>query len=213
MTDCPRADVRDVLPDWVHGTLDAATHATVSSHVARCAECRAEAEMLRGMRAVLRAAPVVDTARIAGAVRQARSRQRLFTPWRAGIGVVALAASLVAAAVLVRNEPRGAPGAGAGLPIATAPSGSAPHVVDSLPALQGSSRAPQAASAESASTLGPSQASSPRAGAAAELSMGGGIGDLADDDLEALLVQLDRVDALPHETPEPVVTTLTEGRS
>lgn len=36
MTDCPRADMRDLLPDLMHGALDAAARAEVERHVMTC---------------------------------------------------------------------------------------------------------------------------------------------------------------------------------
>ncbi|HEX6807774.1 MAG TPA: zf-HC2 domain-containing protein, partial [Gemmatimonadaceae bacterium] len=60
MTDCSRGDMRDLLPDLLHERLDAATRAEVTRHVASCAECRAEVELLRSMRSALAPAPRVD---------------------------------------------------------------------------------------------------------------------------------------------------------
>jgi len=42
MTDCPRGDMRDLLPDLVHEQLDAATRAEVARHVASCRACAEE---------------------------------------------------------------------------------------------------------------------------------------------------------------------------
>ncbi|HEU4643093.1 MAG TPA: zf-HC2 domain-containing protein, partial [Gemmatimonadaceae bacterium] len=71
MTDCPRGDVRDLLPDLLHDRLDADARAEVERHVARCPECAAELELLRAMRGALSRAPMVDAAAIAAAVARA----------------------------------------------------------------------------------------------------------------------------------------------
>ncbi|MEP6690863.1 MAG: zf-HC2 domain-containing protein [Gemmatimonadaceae bacterium] len=72
MTDCPRGDIRDVLPDLVHGHLDPVQRAQVERHVAGCADCTAEVELLRAMRGVLDAgAPAVDVGKIVAAIRSA----------------------------------------------------------------------------------------------------------------------------------------------
>ena len=59
MTDCPRADVRDLLPDFLHGTLAPEARAAVAEHVAGCAACSAELGVLRAARAVMHRAPLV----------------------------------------------------------------------------------------------------------------------------------------------------------
>jgi anti-sigma factor RsiW len=69
MTDCPNGDTRDQLPDYVHERLDAAARARVAAHVATCASCAAEVELLGTARRVLTAAaPRVDIARIVAAL-------------------------------------------------------------------------------------------------------------------------------------------------
>src|SRR5947209_7568668 len=60
MTDCPDAEIRDRLPDLLHDRLDASTRAAVEAHVAGCADCRAELELLRG----IQSAHVVRTPRV-----------------------------------------------------------------------------------------------------------------------------------------------------
>ncbi|HKV51622.1 MAG TPA: zf-HC2 domain-containing protein, partial [Gemmatimonadaceae bacterium] len=60
--------MRDLLPDLLNERLDAATRAEVARHVASCAECAAELELVRAMRSALAPAPRVDVARIAAAV-------------------------------------------------------------------------------------------------------------------------------------------------
>ena len=71
MVDCPRDDVRDLLPDLVHDQLEAEARVRVEQHITDCAECAAELELLRALRATAFATPDVNVDRIAAAVRDA----------------------------------------------------------------------------------------------------------------------------------------------
>ncbi|CAN5125866.1 hypothetical protein BH23GEM2_BH23GEM2_04500 [soil metagenome] len=69
MRDCVNAEVRDRLPELVHGLLEAAERAGVESHVAGCPDCAAEAALIRRAAGVITlAAPRVDSSRIAAAL-------------------------------------------------------------------------------------------------------------------------------------------------
>ena len=78
MSECTNGEMRDLLPELVNGRLDAEQQLAVEAHVAECAECAAEVTLLRSLRPALMSAPVVDTHRIAAAVRAqtAAPRQR-----------------------------------------------------------------------------------------------------------------------------------------
>ena len=67
MRDCSNADMRDRLPDLLHGQLSAAQEAAVRAHVDACAECRAELAVLTLARSAA-VAPRPDVSRIAGAI-------------------------------------------------------------------------------------------------------------------------------------------------
>jgi hypothetical protein len=61
MNDCPNAEIRDRLPDLLHDRLDVSTRAAVMAHVDDCVDCRAELELLKGVRGVMVArTPRVD---------------------------------------------------------------------------------------------------------------------------------------------------------
>jgi hypothetical protein len=107
MTDCPRAEIRDVLPDWVNGSLDESSAADVAEHVATCAACAEETELLRALRGVLVREPHIDVRRVAGSVTArtlggavaARPRR-----WSGPVfGGVAIAASAVFLAILLQS--------------------------------------------------------------------------------------------------------------
>jgi len=69
MIECPRGDIRDLLPDLLHDRLSAATRAEVEHHVAECTACAAELELLDAMRSALSRPGGVDVNRIVAAVR------------------------------------------------------------------------------------------------------------------------------------------------
>ena len=176
MTDCPRGGMRDLLPDWLHGTLAPTVREAVRAHVAGCAACAAEVEMLRTARAVMDRAPAVDVARIAAAVRSgADGGAGAIAPRRrrsAGMTLAAgIAAAVLAVAIVMAEFRSGGTSARSGEPSAA-----------DTPAREGV----------------------PAGG----LQMGGGLADLADDELRTLLDQLERVDALPPDTPEPIGVTI-----
>ena len=58
MSECERSEIRDRLPEYVHGTLGAAERVAIEAHLAGCGSCRAEVALLRTMRqAMLRRTP------------------------------------------------------------------------------------------------------------------------------------------------------------
>jgi hypothetical protein len=68
MVDCPRDDIRDLLPDLVHDQLEPAERVRVEQHLVDCELCAAELELLRSLRATAFATPDVDVDSIARAV-------------------------------------------------------------------------------------------------------------------------------------------------
>lgn len=64
MTDCPNVTMREMLPELVNDRLAADARTQVEAHIASCAECRAEVELLRQVRAAA-PSPRIDAARIA----------------------------------------------------------------------------------------------------------------------------------------------------
>ncbi len=67
--ECLNEEMRDRLPALVHGTLSSVDEARVRAHVAGCAECGAEVALLETARRVLVArGPRIETATIVAAV-------------------------------------------------------------------------------------------------------------------------------------------------
>ncbi|HUF29248.1 MAG TPA: zf-HC2 domain-containing protein [Gemmatimonadaceae bacterium] len=162
MTDCPRADIRDLLPDWVNGSLEREAAGDVVEHLTTCASCSEEADLLSQLRAALSPEPVIDVRKVAETVvartssRGSRAGPR--TPWRGMVGGLAVAASVILGALLIQGERDTAGG-------------------------------------EQFQAHG------------AELPVAGGLADLEEDQLEALLVQLDAMEALPQTSTAPAIIT------
>jgi anti-sigma factor RsiW len=118
MLDCPNAEVRDRLPDLVHGQLAGEELAEVERHVAACAACAAELALIREVRSSLRAEtevrPSIVAASVRSRLRPAGSARRVGgsrfsrgVQWRVAAGI----ALLIGASYLATTV---APGAGDG---------------------------------------------------------------------------------------------------
>lgn len=93
MRDCPNAQVRDALPDLMHGTLPPQRLADVRAHVDGCDACRAELALLERVRRSVHS-PAMAVDRIVAKLPAYRRRPA----WRRMVDVPGLRA---AAAVLV----------------------------------------------------------------------------------------------------------------
>lgn len=162
MTDCPRSEIRDLLPDWVNGSLERDAAADVSEHLTTCAACRDEANLLGRLRVVLSPEPEIDVRRVAERVVERTSARggpvARGKSWRAVAGGLAIAASVVFGALLIQGEDD-------------------PAAVSDLRA------------------------------ANAELPVAGGLSGLEEEQLEALLVRLDAMEALPQTSTAPAIVT------
>jgi anti-sigma factor RsiW len=188
MSDCTNLEMRDLLPDLARGALSGPSRVALEAHLATCATCRAELELVRTAHGVLSAAPSVDTAGIVAAIARssalrrdatmavAQTRRRrasaVATPARRAWLAAASVVAIVGAAVLASDRER-TPGSFDLPPVVV-------HIDDPSPA------AP-VGSAQMPSTTG-------QPASRVELVMGGGVSDLADADLESLLEVLDDVD-------------------
>jgi hypothetical protein len=104
MTDCPNADIRDLLPDLLHGRLENGDRATVEAHLRDCADCRTELELLRGLRGAA-PAPRVDVSAIASAIPAYRAHRSWASPgWRIAAAIVFLAVGGSSVATLVQHR-------------------------------------------------------------------------------------------------------------
>lgn len=209
MPDCLRTDIRDVLPDWVHGSLDAGAAAAVANHVASCAACTAEAELLRAVRGVL-GEPRIDVDRIAAAVVERTAATR--TPvrsggqWRTVLGGLAVAASIALALLLVRENGERAP-VGPVASTDTTDTIPSPRIIVAMPD-DSMARIDTGGVGQSdtAPGIAPTLPDPEMRLAATEIQVTGGLADLEVDQLEALLQRLDTIEALPQTSPTPLFT-------
>lgn len=206
MNDCPNADIRDLLPDLVHGRLDAGVRSTVDRHVAGCSDCAAEVALLRDLRATLRRAPALDLSAIAAAVPAYRApAKRSWVGWRTAAAITMVVAG--GSSLLLLREKVGpdtvaighmpAPALGADVTVASTPPDSSPLAVGAEPVVSPAGQ----------STARPA-AQRPAVAEAGELAMAGGsLGDLSDRELADLLKDIESLDALPTVDVEQAVVS------
>lgn len=195
--ECRDEELRDLLPALAHGRLDASGRQRAEAHVASCAACAAELEIIRAARVAFARVPMVDTARIVAALPPAPLRPALRVErggaqpprrgwWATRSGALRIAAGIGAIAV-----------GGVGLKIATDDGAPVNVVRVEEPARP---TAPAVAP-----VAGPSRVASPGtvgSTVAGGMTFGGGVGDLSDDQLRALLADLDDLESVPSAEPE-----------
>jgi anti-sigma factor RsiW len=93
--------VREAYADVLHGALDAATATAVRTHLAGCAECRAEADVIDALYAAPQLVPPGLHERVARAVAVA-PRPRRFAPRHLAMAAT-VAAALIGGTVLLQS--------------------------------------------------------------------------------------------------------------
>ena len=179
MSDCLNVEIRELLPEYLNGTLSATRRAEVETHVAACAECADELAVLRLVREAYAEAPAVNVNAIVAALprsaarpamRTVQSGARVQRSWRRSHAFqIAAAVSFIALG---------------GISLAVARS----FFNGNVPAVE-------------RDTLVANGVETPA------ISFAGGVSDLGDEDLEALLTALETIEALPvTETSDPPLT-------
>jgi anti-sigma factor RsiW len=215
MNDCLNADIRDQLPDLLHDRLDASERAAVMAHVDACVDCRAELELLRGIHGMLVSqAPGVDVdavvralpARVAQPIRVA-PRRRVWTDWRIAAAVTVLAVGGGSFAVIRQGEVPTAADSGFASASSTGHTGQAAT----------DTSAPQGARAAADGAVRSANSSQQNTAASADDRNGLGttahLADLNERQLQALLDQIDQLQAVPITDPEPVTIRIDNKRS
>lgn len=190
MRDCINAEVRDRLPELVHGLLEGAEQSDVDAHVSECPDCAAEAALIRRAAGVMAlASPRMDAARIAAAL-PVRGVAAPGRPMWSG-GALRIAAALLIAVA----------GVGA-LQFATRDraTGDVARIDAPLPATGGERAIARPMTAPAA---GGAYATAQVAGRTG-LVLVGGIDALTLDQLEVLVSGVDALDAMPSADPEPL---------
>ena len=209
MSECTNSEVRDLLPLLASGG-HVPSSADVEAHVAACESCRDELELLRTARRALLRAPTMDAARIARAVpayartEQADaavipidSRRRKAPAWRIAAAALIVVASGTALAVRQAGDER-----------------SIVAAIDSpasaVPTAAGAAGQPSASAAAGiAAPGGVAPTTRTTADTSTEMTFGGGLADLSEEELVALLAALDDEDVLTPEEPDEVVPSLS----
>jgi predicted anti-sigma-YlaC factor YlaD len=60
MSECMEGEIREMLPDVLHGTLSPADRARIDAHLANCGPCRHELKALRAVHAAAVFTPSID---------------------------------------------------------------------------------------------------------------------------------------------------------
>jgi hypothetical protein len=198
MSDCANVEMRELLPELAAGTLDASARARVERHVIACLGCASELETLRLVRGAF-PAPAVDTQRIVAALPKpftgavavpTADPVKRWVDWRLAAALTMITVGGLSVAVVQR---RGADGTGvpidSGATAPVIPSGG--RAVD--PAGAAGGLGARWDTAGEPASRGSTQAASPRA----QLSFHGGVGELDDASIQALLGALDEIDRAP----------------
>ena len=209
MSDCDDVTSRDLLPDLMHDRLAPLVRASVEAHVAACADCAAELELLRAARASYARVPAIDTSRIAAAVMRETRRRPTRSVWQRPSWRIAAAISIISIGGLsVAVARRGVDDGGrrdSTMVAGARDTGSGVVASASTPAE--STGADDRARSDTA-TLAPGMAATP-----VRLTFGGELTDLSDDDLRTLIASVDRVEAAPAEEPEHITPFRSGGTS
>src|SRR5688572_12962040 len=107
MRDCPNAEMRDALPDLLHGTLPADRQRAVRAHLDSCEACRAELALLSRVRDAA-PAPAIATDRIVSSLPRYQGRPSRRSIARRPLLRIAAAVALLAggASLVLRNGER-----------------------------------------------------------------------------------------------------------
>ena len=181
MTETTHEQIRDLLPDALHGTLDAERATIVESHLHGCAECAAEMRVLRMVMDAPSFAPMIDAVKVSsailpyGGVPAERPRARPLV-WQTALAVAAVV--LVAVTLMIRGTAAPLP------PVAQPRVASVPAPVTSAPA--------------TAEPVVTAKATPP----VKELQVAVGLDGLSDGSIAQLSRELDGLDGLPSAEPE-----------
>jgi anti-sigma factor RsiW len=194
MNKCIEVDVQEMLPDLLHGKLDARARARVEAHVATCEDCAEDLEVLRTVKSAAVFIPAIDVDRVVRQIppyrvlvpaAQVPARSRVVS-WlvAASLAVVVLGGGSL---LMIQQKP---------LPQRVASGGASKSGSNAGHLVRPSTTPPVVASRGPAST-------EPRPHA---LAMATGVDGLSDNNLRQLMNDMDSFDALPTTEPEPVIS-------
>ena len=197
MNDCTDNEIREMLPDLLHGALAADAVDRAEAHLASCVECRAELQVLRAVKSAAVFAPTIDVdqvvrrippySKIVSAV-EAPTRPRL-NSWLVA-ATVAIAVVGLGSMLVTRQGATTAPSSVATtLPSATIPAQSTPLA----------SKTPGSGASSAVGTAThPSHTHA--------LAVAADVDGLTDGNLVQLMSDMSRFDALPATESDPVIS-------
>jgi Putative zinc-finger len=199
MNECTEIDIKEMLPDLLHGKLDADARAQVEAHVASCEACTEELEVLRTVKSAAVFIPAIDVDRV---VRQIPP-YRAIVPAAQAPARSRLVSWLVAASLVVVVL-----GGGSLLMIQNKPTFGPVAKVDhsSLPGGASSQTEKPSAVAPIVTPEGTSISTKPTTHA---LALATGVDALSDNNLRQLMNDMNSFDALPATEPGPVISVDT----
>jgi Putative zinc-finger len=216
MNDCPNAVIRDQLPDLLHDRLDASARAAVTAHVATCADCRDELELLRGVHGMLVSrTPRIDVATIVAALPRADGAQapqlrtirprRTWADWRVAAAVTLLVAGGSSVALYRHGGMQASPIDAPAVAVESVTPAPAANAV--VPVAAASTPAP--GSTRSRVVAAETVALRPDDGAEAAPAVASAAAGLNDTQMKALLDDINRLEAVPITDPDPVAIKVT----
>lgn len=185
MTEITHDEVREALPELLHGNVDADLRIVLENHLRGCAECGKEMRVLQLVKDAPSFAPRIDAVKVAAAIppyggvpAERPSRSKVI--WRMASAVAVV---MVVVATFVSRTDR----APIAKPARVASAGVTPEVVKTTPR----------------SATAPIRAPKPRAAEPArELQVAVGLDGLSDGSVAQLVKDLDGLDGLPSPEPE-----------
>ena len=202
MSECANVEVREMLPDLLHGALQGEVRDGVERHVAECSDCEAELALLASARRAMAARPVpaVSVASIVRALplpdRRPEMRAAMQPDVRPALQPAArrrapsMAFRLAAAVSFISLG-------GVSVAVARSYFGAGETIVaDSVVSLRTDSVLPVAPATGAGVVPGAS-------GTTRTVSMLAGISELGDADLESLFGELETLEAAPAAEPDP----------
>ena len=196
MNKCTELDIQEMLPDLLHGKLDADARAQVEAHIAGCEECTEELEVLRTVKSAAVFIPEIDVDHV---VRQIPPYRAIVpaaqAPARSRVVSWVVAASLVVVVL----------GGGSLLMIQKSPTLASVTPLDGSKSPGGASTQTAKPGNVAASVTPKSTATSPTSAPHA-LALASAVDGLSDTNLRQLMDDLNNFDALPATEPGPVIS-------
>jgi anti-sigma factor RsiW len=191
MIKCMELEIQEMLPDLLHRSLDASATQLVETHLASCAACAEELDVLRTVQAAAVFAPAID---VTSVVRQIPPYRQI-APAKQLPARSRLVSWLVAAGLMVVI-------AGGGSLLMVQPNSAVPRVA----AVDSQTRAPGNVPAVTQPSVRDNVTNVGVTSPTHTLALNAGVDALSDGDLQQLISEMDNFDGLPSAEPEPVIT-------